>query len=324
MKIKDITNLLESFAPLSYQENYDNCGLLIGNKNEQITGVLLCTDIIIDVLKEAKEKKCNLVIAHHPLIFKPLKKINLGNEIDDAIVFAIKNDIAIYAAHTNFDKVKNGVSYKMAEKLNLQNIECLAPANTGLHKFICYVPETHANALREAMFEGGGGHIGNYDKCSYNLSGFGTYRAGQDTNPFLGEIGKMHTEPETRIETIIHESRLSNLIQKVIEVHPYEEPAYDIIPLANTDFSAGLGVIGSFKEAISYQNLIETVKNAFECEIIKASKQYPEKFKTIALCGGSGSSLIPVARAKKADVLITADISYHNFFMANKQFALLD
>lgn len=324
MKIKELLQVFEDFAPLSYQESYDNCGLLVGNRNQEIRGVLLTTDITIEVLQEALELGCNLVVAHHPLIFKPLKKLTGSNEVEESVVFAIKNDLAVYAAHTNFDMVKGGVSYKMAEKLELVNVQCLSPQSQGLQKLVCFVPESHAEAVREAMFEGGGGYIGNYDKCSYNSNGFGTYRAHENCNPHLGNIGEMHREPEIKIETIVHHARLHKLLQKMIAAHPYEEVAYDIIPLGNSDPSAGLGVVGELNKAVSGKHFSALVKEVFACQAIKSSGNLPDSIRKVALCGGSGASLIPAAMSVKADVFITAEIGYHQYFQANNKVWLLD
>ena len=324
MKIVELLKIFEDFAPLQYQESYDNCGLLVGNRESEIKGVLLSIDITPEVLQEAFQSGCNLVIAHHPLIFKPLSKLTGSNMVEECVIYAVKNDIAVYAAHTNFDMVKGGVSYRMAEKLGLVDTRCLMPASQGLQKLICFVPESHADAVREAMFAGGAGNIGNYDQCSFNTSGFGTFRAGDNCKPYVGSTGEMHREPEIRIETIVHKAHLPGMIQSMLAAHPYEEVAYDIIPLGNSDPSSGLGVIGELQQTITGAQFLRLIKDIFGCSTVKSNKMLPENIRRVALCGGSGASLIPAALASKADAFITAEIGFHQYFQAEGKLWLLD
>lgn len=326
MNIAEVTKLLEDFAPLNYQESYDNCGLLTGNKNDAVTGVLLCTDITLEVLYEAVDTQSNLIIAHHPVIFKPLHRLTGSSYAEQCVIFAIQHNLAIYSAHTNFDMVFGGVSYKMAEKLGLQQVSCLAPVNSGLNKLICYVPHSHAEQVRMAMFKAGAGNIGNYDCCSFNLSGTGTYRAGETAKPFTGEIGQLHSEPEIRIETIVEDAGISRVIGAMISAHPYEEVAYDIIPLKNINNKLGLGALGILPKELNSGELIAMLKDTFGCDVIKIGPipSIDKPIRKIAVCGGSGSSLINKAIASGADVYITGEIGYHHYFTGNNNTWLID
>jgi len=248
MKLREITNYLESIAPLAYQESYDNSGLICGHHDMEITGAVICLDSTEAVIEEAIANKCNLVIAHHPIVFSGIKKFNGKNYVERVIIKAIQNNIAIYAAHTNLDNVAKGVNSKIAEKIGLTNCRILAPMHNTLKKLTTFCPDDHAAALRTALFAAGGGAIGNYDACSFNTSGIGTFRAGENTNPFVGEKGKQHEEKETKIELIYPGYLESRLLKALFTAHPYEEVAYDILALDNANNSIGAGMIGDLAE----------------------------------------------------------------------------
>jgi dinuclear metal center YbgI/SA1388 family protein len=324
MKIKEVCNIIESFAPLSYQESYDNSGLQTGNPNTEVTEILLTLDVTEDVVDEAITHNCNMIIAHHPVIFKPLKKLTGSNYIERVIEKAIKNNIAIYAAHTNIDSVSGGVSTYMAKKIGLENIQILDPQQGKLFKLICFVPENHAEIVRAEMFKNGAGNIGNYDSCSFNINGTGSFRAGENTNPFVGSIGEIHYEPEIRIETIVEAPNLSMCISAMIKAHPYEEVAYDIYPLQNYNPSLGLGAIGILKDRENAEDFLLKIKKIFNCGVIKFSGDINKKLKTVALCGGSGSFLISKAIKSGADIFISADIKYHDYFIPENKMIIAD
>jgi dinuclear metal center YbgI/SA1388 family protein len=324
MIIKEITDYIELHAPLSLQESYDNAGLIIGDKNSETTGVLICIDITEEVLNEAIQKKCNLIISHHPLIFKGIKKINGNNFTEKLIIKAIKNDIAIYAAHTNLDNIIKGVNSIIADKLGLKNIKILSPKNGLLKKLITFCPVKHLEILRTALFEAGAGHIGNYDSCSFNAVGKGTFRALENANPFVGELNQLHTEEEIKIETIFPSYLENKIIKALLASHPYEEVAYDIISLENEASNIGSGVIGELENEENTEDFLLKVKNITKTNCIRHSKIINNKIKKIALCGGSGSFLIKDAIASGADILITGDIKYHDFFEADNKIILAD
>lgn len=324
MKIKEITSCLEKFAPLSYQESYDNSGLLVGDIDKNATGALLSIDVTEEVINEAIQKKINLIIAHHPVIFGGLKRLTGSNNVERIIIKAIKHDIAIYAAHTNFDSVLNGVNAKISEKIGLTKCRILSPVSGELKKLVTFVPTSYADKVRNAICNAGAGQIGNYDHCTYNLEGKGSFRAGEKANPFIGELGKIHFENEIRIETIFPKAKQAEVVSAMLSSHPYEEVAYDIYPLDNKFSNIGSGMIGELSKPEDSKKFMSRIKKIFDCGSIRHTAFHTEKIKTVALCGGSGSFLIKNAIAAKADIFITGDIKYHNFFDAENRIIIAD
>lgn len=324
MLLKQITQYIESVAPLAFQESYDNAGLIIGNPNDEISGALISLDITEDVLDEAILKELNLVICHHPIVFSGIKKLNGKNYIERCVAKAIKNDIAIYAAHTNLDSVFGGVNSKICEKLELQHCRILAPTSNFLKKLVTFVPTEQAEQVRLALFEAGAGHIGNYDSCSFNLGGDGTFRGNDQTNPFVGKRNQLHTEKEIRIETIFPKHIQSKVIQALLKAHPYEEVAYDIYSLDNDFSQAGIGMIGELSAPMDELDFLRKIKETFHCQVVKHTELLGKPIKKVAVCGGSGSSFLNKAIAEKADIFISGDFKYHQFFDAEKQIIVAD
>lgn len=324
MKIKELTSELEKFAPRIYQESYDNCGLLVGDANKEITGVLLSLDCTESVIEEAIQLKCNLIIAHHPIIFGGLKKLTGSNYVERTVIKAIQNNIAIYAAHTNLDNVKNGVNAKIASKLGLINLKILAPKKGLLKKLVTYVPATHADSVRESLFAAGAGNIGNYDSCSFNIDGTGTFRGNENSNPFLGKKGELSKEQEVRIEVIFEGYKESEILKNLLASHPYEEVAFDVYPLDNTYQNIGSGMVGEFENPISENEFLKKVKSAFNCPIVKHTALLNKPVKKVAFCGGSGSFLIKNAINSGSDAYISGDIKYHEFFDAESNILIVD
>ena len=324
MKVKELVSELERFAPHSLQESYDNAGLNVGFPDAEINGVLICIDIIPDVVDEAIAKHCNMIVSHHPLIFPNIKRITGSNNVEKSIIKALQNNISIYCGHTNFDKTQNGVSMKMCEKLGLKNCTVLDAEGDMLRKIAVYVPQQHAETVRNAMFSAGAGTIGNYDECSFNLNGTGTFRANENCNPFVGKIGERHHEEEVKVEVIYPSYLQSKVVSAMLKVHPYEEPAFDIYKLENRWNSVGLGAIGELETEISEEELLAKVKQNFNVGNIRHSAPTGRKVRRIAVCGGSGASFIRTAIASKADAYITADIKYHDWVLAEGKILLLD
>ena len=324
MKLKQIAQYIESIAPLAFQESYDNAGLIIGNPEDEVSRALICLDITEEILDEAIQEKMNLVICHHPIVFSGIKKLNGKNYIERCVAKAIKNDIAIYAAHTNLDSVFGGVNSKICEKLGLQNCRMLSPVPNFLKKLVTFVPIAQAEQVRLALFEAGAGHIGNYDSCSFNLGGDGTFRGNDQTNPFVGERNQLHTEKEIRIETIFPKHIQSKIIQALVSTHPYEEVAYDIYPLDNDFAQAGIGMIGELAEPMDELDFLRKVKATFGCQVVKHTELLGKSIKTIAVCGGSGASFLNKAIAQKADIYLSGDFKYHQFFDAEKKIIIAD
>jgi dinuclear metal center YbgI/SA1388 family protein len=324
MKIKEIINYLEILAPPSLQEGYDNAGLIIGNAANDCTGIICALDATEDVIKEAIEKKCNLVVAHHPIVFSGLKKINGKNYVERTVIAAIKNEVAIYAIHTNLDNVINGVNGKVAQKLGLQNISTLAPKENLLRKLYTFVPITHAEMVRNALFETGAGDIGRYSECSFSSSGMGTFKAGAGTNPFVGEEGKRHTEEEIKVEVIFPAWLQAQIIAALKQAHPYEEVAYDVVSLTNTYADTGSGVVGNLSAPLTEKDFLQWIKKIFHVPVIRHTALTGRPIQKVAVCGGAGSFLISKALGVGADAFITADMKYHEFFDADGGLLLAD
>jgi len=324
MQIKEITNYIESIAPLSYQESYDNAGLIVGNDSDETNGALITLDVTEPVIDEAIRLKFKMIIAHHPLIFNGIKKINSSTEIGRCLIKAVKNNIAVYAAHTNLDNVKRGVNGKICDKIGLTNCRMLEPFNDKLRKLVVYTPEAYASQVQESIFKAGGGCIGDYDSCGYSLEGKGTFRGNKNTHPFVGEKGELHTEREVRLETIIPEIIKERVISAIKNVHPYEVVAYDLYPLDLNYPLAGSGMTGELPEPEDEDKFLRRIKETFKIKSIRHSSFLGKKIKKVALCGGSGSSLINQAIFSKADIFLTGDIKYHDFFRAENKIILAD
>lgn len=324
MKIAEIINYLEEMYPLSFQESYDNCGLIMGDKNQEVAKVLITLDCSLATIEEAIQKNCNLVIMHHPLIFQPLKKLNYSTEKDKTIIAAIKNNVALYAAHTNVDNSVEGINQQLASMLELQEIKILSSKYGYLRKLVTFCPLDSVEKVRQALFEAGAGKIGNYDCCSYNIEGKGSFRALDNTNPYVGEKGKIHFEPEIRIETIFPQHIEQKVLQALFSSHPYEEVAYDIYQLGNEYKAFGSGIIGTLKQVAATQEFIGFVKDKMQLKALRTNNTAKKEIKTVAICSGSGASLIKAAIANKADAYITADLKYHEFFDVQKNLLLMD
>lgn len=324
MKLKEIVSYIESVIPLAYQEDYDNAGLIVGDPDMELSGVLITVDVIEDVVDEAIKKGLNLILAHHPIVFSGLKKITGKNFTERIIIKAIKNDIAIYASHTNLDSIWGGVSSKIAEKLKLKNQQILAPASNHLIKLVYFVPAEQADETRKAVFEAGAGHIGNYDMCSYNTEGKGSFRAGEETNPFVGNKGEVHFEQEVRVETIFPKHLKNKIISALINSHPYEEVAYDLYPLENDFNRVGFGVVGELDNEVNEIVFLNKLKKIFSAKCVRHTKLLNKPIKKVAICGGSGSFLLNNAIREKADVFVSGDFKYHQFFDADGQILIAD
>jgi dinuclear metal center YbgI/SA1388 family protein len=324
MIIQDIITALEKIAPPSLQESYDNAGLITGNNSWQCTGIIVALDTIEEVVHEAVRNKCNLIVAHHPIVFSGLKKITGRNYVERTIITAIKNDIAIYAIHTNLDNILHGVNGKIADKLGLINRQMLQPKSNILKKLFTFVPVDHAEKVRSAIFTAGGGQISNYSECSFNAPGSGTFKAGAGTEPFVGKIGERHTEAEIKIEIIFPAWLEKPICRAMMAAHPYEEVAYDIIALENTSGLIGSGLIGELPQPIPETALLQNIKENFNLSVIKHTAFTGKPVKKVALCGGAGSFLISAAIVAGADFYISSDIKYHEFFDADAKLLIAD
>ena len=325
MKLSEITNYLDTKVPLAFQEDYDNCGLLIGDKKALVNSVLICLDCTEDVLDEAIKHKHNLIISHHPIIFKGLKKMTGSNYVQKIVQKAIKYDIAIYAMHTNLDNIYGGVSFQIANKIALQNITILKPKTNLLTRLSVYCPASHTNKVKSALFASGAGRVGEaYDRCSFISTGMGSFRPLKGANPFSGNIGGDSLCKEDKIEVIFYSYLRSHILSALREAHPYEEVAYTCSEI-ETFSPCGSGVVGELKKAMQLNTFLKKVKSSMNCSVIRYNTVNNKKnVKKIAVCGGSGSFLLQDAIQQDADVYISADFKYHDFFDANNEIIIFD
>jgi dinuclear metal center YbgI/SA1388 family protein len=324
VKIHDILSYLQELAPPQLQEAYDNSGLLVGNAHQICTGVLVCLDSIEEVVDEAVATGCNLIVAHHPIVFSGLKTLTGETYIEKVVIKAIKNDIAVYAIHTNLDNVLEGVNGVMANALGLINTTVLSPKTSVLRKLSVFVPTTHEEGVKNALFKAGSGHIGKYKECSFSVNGNGTFCAQSSAKPYVGKLDERHTEPEVRIDVLLPFYKEKQVIEALLQAHPYEEVAYDVVDVRNFSTEIGAGIIGELKEEMVLEDFLQQVKMTFSVAMLRYTPVSKALVKRIAYCGGSGSFLLNDALKKKADVFITADIKYHQFFDAENKLCLVD
>jgi len=324
MQIKDVIQYMEELAPLAYAESYDNVGLLVGNKNTKLTGIIITHDTLEEVVDEAIAKKCNLIVSFHPIVFSGIKKFNGQDYVNRVIVKAIKNDIAIYATHTALDNVQNGVNSTICDRLNLINRKTLIQKSDFIYKLTTYVPNANAEKLREALFIAGAGNIGNYDNCSFNISGEGTYRGNENSNPQIGVKGEFHTENETQVNVTFEKHLESKILKTLFTNHPYEEVAYEVTKLTNTHQNIGLGMTGELATPMNEDDFLAYLKKEMNTSCVRHSNLAGKKIRKVAVLGGSGSSAIKNAKASGADAYITSDLKYHDFYQAENSILLCD
>lgn len=324
IQVKDIINYLEQVAPLAYQESYDNAGLVVGEPMATVSGVLICLDVTEAVLEEAQAQNCNLVIAHHPIIFKPLHQLTGGNQVERCVIQAIRQEIAIYTMHTNFDNILQGVNKQLAQQLALQELRILLPKSGTLCKLTTFVPQTAMEPVLQALHQAGAGHIGDYSHCSFLSSGTGRFKPSEAANPYIGTAHQIEKITEYKIEAIFPTHLMQAVIAALKQAHPYEEVAYYIQKLANHDPSVGAGMMGEFPKNFTSDEFLAYIKHNLQLAHIRHSMPIARPIKKVALCGGSGSFLIQKAKQQQADALITADLKYHDFFQAEDQLLLVD
>lgn len=324
MKLRELTNYLESLAPLSSQESYDNSGLIVGDPQMEVTGAIVSLDCLESVVEEAIAKKCNVVIAHHPILFKGLKRLNGTDYVQRTILKAIKNDIALYAIHTNLDNFRYGVNAEIGKRIGLENIQVLAPKKEVLSKLVVFVPDDYVDSVMTALFDAGAGSIGNYGECSFSTSGNGTFLPLEGSDPFAGKVGERENSLETKIEVLVSKHRLNSVVKAMKEAHPYEEVAYEAYPILNENNFEGAGMIGMLSEPIATTDFLQHLKTTFNCGIIRHTELMDETVQTVAYCGGAGSFLLGNAISQNADIFITGDYKYHEFFDADKRIIIAD
>lgn len=324
MKVRDITAIIEEVAPLKYAEDFDNVGLLVGSYKQDVTGVLITLDTLENVVDEAIEKGCNLIVSFHPIIFSGLKKLNGNNYVERVVLKAIKNDIAIYAMHTALDNVKTGVNGNICEVLGIENTKILLPKKEQLKKLTTYIPKENHQQVRQALFDAGAGNIGNYSNCSFNIVGTGTFMANDKANPVVGSEGELMNEDEIYVSVIFESHLEGKIIAALKQAHPYEEVAYEVVQITNTNQDVGMGMIGTLKKPMNSEAFLNHLKNTMKSGGIRHSKPLEKNIKKVAVLGGSGSFAIGAAIAAGADAYVTADIKYHEFFKAEGKLLIVD
>lgn len=324
MTISAIISVLEKIAPMFLQESYDNSGLITGHKQTECTGALLCLDVTESVINEAIMKNCNLVIAHHPIVFKGIKKFDSDNYVDKTIIKAIKNDIVIYACHTNLDNVINGVNGKIADKLNLINRRILQPKPFLIQKLVVFVPFEYQEAVEKSLFEVGAGEMGKYAECSFVSEGTGSFKPLEGADPHTGSIGMRTIQKEAKVEVIFPIWKQAAILNAMKNAHPYEEVAYELFTLQNKHQEIGAGIVAELEQSVDTKEFLNELKSIFNVKCLKHTQIINDKIKKVAICGGSGSFLIQDAIRANADVYITSDIKYHDFFEANDKLVLVD
>lgn len=323
-RIKEIIDYLESIAPVAFQEEYDNSGLLIGNDQEPVKEILITLDITEAVIKEAIDSGCNLIIAHHPLIFKGIKKLTGNNYVERAILLAIKNDIAIYGIHTNLDNIKTGVNKKIAEKVGLTNLSILQPKKNTLLKLVTFVPIKNTAEVSNALNNAGAGQIGNYKNCSFRVSGTGTFKPDENAAPHIGKSDEQEEVEENRIEVLLPVHLESKILKALRDSHPYEEVAYYVTKLENQNQELGAGMIGELPEEMDSMEFLLALKERLNLKVLKHTAALDRKIKKVAVCGGSGSFLLSKAMNQKADVFISSDFKYHEYFGSENRIIIAD
>lgn len=308
----DVFRLMEQWAPKSLAYDWDNVGLQIGSLNKPVKKIMVTLDVLESVVDEAINNKVDLIIAHHPLLFKSIKQVNTDTPQGRIIQKLILHNISVYASHTNLDVAHGGVNDILCELLNIKPLNALIETDTGrLHKISVFVPESYVNDVRDALSESGAGHIGNYSHCTFQTEGQGTFKPLDGTNPFIGTLDKVELVDEVKIETIVQEEKLQHTINAIIKAHPYEEVAYDIYPLGNQGKRYGIGRIGTLNNAQKLEDLCEQVKTALDISNLRVIGDLSKQVKTVAILGGSGEKYIHSAKQKGADVYITGDMTFH-------------
>lgn len=324
MELKEVISCLDSWAPEKYAEDFDNVGLLVGDDKKEVNKILVSFDVTPEVVAEAKEEQTDLIVCFHPLIFRGLKKITTQDRTASMLIDLIKNDISVYAIHTNLDNIENGPNKEISNQIGLRETEILIPKGNELYKLVFFVPIADEEKVKKAVYDAGAGYIGNYSNCSFSVSGVGSFRAEKGANPTLGEIGQIHFEKEKRVEVIVPEIFLSRVVVAMKKAHPYEEVAYDLIKLENKSDNIGMGRIGNFEKKMKGEDFLKHLKKVFQLKTLRHSSPIPEEISRVAVLGGSGAFAIQTAKAKGAQVLVSADFKYHDFFEGEKGFMICD
>ena len=326
LKVREIIRLLEEWAPPILQESYDNSGLIVGDRDAVIEKVLVSLDCTEDVVAEAEAEGAGMIISHHPIVFKGLKSFTGSTYVEKTVMRAIKSGIAIYAIHTNLDNVYSGVNYELATALGCEksSLKILKPKPELLAAITVFCPEDKAEEVKEAMHRAGAGEVGDYDMCSFSVEGEGAFRPLEGSNPMVGNHGEVEKVGEQRIEMLCERWKTGNVIAAAKNAHPYDEMVNFVTFLSNKNGKIGSGMTGKLPNPISWEEFLDSTKIALNVQHIKHTKPISKTVQHIAVCGGSGSFLLRDAISKRADVFITSDFKYHEFFDAEDKIMIAD
>lgn len=324
VKVRHLLTYLEQWAPFSYQESYDNSGLITGDPEQNITGILVSLDCTESVVDEAVTKRCNVIVAHHPILFRAIKSLTGKNYVERTILAAIRNHVALVAIHTNLDNIHTGVNRRIGEKLGLEKMTILAPARGKLTKLVTFVPESHQGVVQNALFSAGAGTVGNYDQCSFRISGTGQFRPTDQAKPWQGTKGQLEETPETRLEVLLPKHREGSVLRALRQSHPYEEVAYYLTDLTNENQEVGAGMVGTLREPVETLEFIKSLKIKLQTPMVRHTKLVYPSVSRVAVCGGSGSFLLGAAIQADAQIFISADFKYHEFFDADGRIVIAD
>ncbi len=312
IKCSELMKFMEEFAPVNLAEDYDNVGLLIGSRNQEIKKVLVCLDVTTKVVEEAVEKKVNLIVSHHPIIFKGLKRIVEEDPKGRLLYKLIRNGIGVYSAHTNMDFTHGGINDTLANLLGLSNIRNLKKHKEDrFFKIVVFVPEQNTDTVREAMCSAGAGWVGDYSDCTFMVKGTGTFKPLEGTNPYIGSKGNLEKVEEYRLETIVPQKKLKKVVNAMIEAHPYEEVAYDVYPMELSLKEYGFGKVGSLVETQKLDKFISTVKEKLNVKSVRVIGSVKKEIRNVAVfCGSFDTDVINSMNG--VDVLVTGDMKYHD------------
>lgn len=323
-KIKDVAAFLESWAPRDYQEAYDNAGLLVGNPESAVAGILVSLDCTEAVVEEAARRGCNLVVSHHPILFKGLKSLTGRTYVERTILLAVQKGIALYAIHTNLDNIRSGVNARIAAQLGLTATRVLQPRRGTLSKLVTFIPPTNLEEVLQAMYQAGAGQVGNYADCSFETQGVGRFKPGADSHPHIGSAGKPEKVTEIRVELLVPQTKERAVVSALRRAHPYEEVAYYLSPLSNENQDVGAGLIGTLSKALEPKDFLGYLKEHLQATVVRHTTPPGGAIKTVAVCGGAGSFLLADAMRQQADAFVSADFKYHEFFDAEGKILICD
>lgn len=311
----DIAGFMEEFAPTFLAEDWDNVGLLVGSRSQEVRRVLVCLEVSAKVVEEAVSKKIDLILSHHPMIFKGLKRIVADDFSGGLLYKLIRNNIGVYSAHTNLDVTDHGINEHLADIMGLKNAKNLNPYQSeDLYKVVVFVPERDVDRVREAMCSAGAGWLGNYSDCTFMTKGTGTFKPLEGTHPYIGTQGTLEKVDEYRLETVVPKSRMGCVISAMLKAHPYEEVAYDTYLLKLKGKEYGLGKYGSLEVPMSFDAFVRHVKNKLNISTVRLIGQPPKEVQTAAVfCGAFDDNFSAVVR-NRIDVLIAGDVKHHTAF----------